>query len=124
MERREALLSHPGGREGCKERAERARRCRDAPWADLMAVDMEVHAPFEPSGVRAAATVPPATLGIQPGTLRSAIRSGGGRKAAVRSPVRSQMVPVEGRARRTLASLHGKPTRRFSLAVNWLRRKR
>eukprot|EP00966_Prymnesium_polylepis_P022396 515474-Prymnesium_polylepis.2 len=45
MERRAALLSHPGGREGCKERAERAHRCRDAPWADLMAVDMEIQAP-------------------------------------------------------------------------------
>ena len=46
MERRAALLSRPGGREGCKERAERARRCRNAPWADLMAVDMEVQGPW------------------------------------------------------------------------------
>jgi len=45
MERRAALLSRPGGREGCTERAERVRCCRDAPWADLIAVAVEVEAP-------------------------------------------------------------------------------
>ena len=39
------LQNHPGDREGCRERVQRARRCMALPWADLMAVDMEVEAP-------------------------------------------------------------------------------